>query len=1170
MRASRPVALVLGIAFLSSLIAAAPASAATCSTTDLVPQIRGFSINQGLGSDATLVRGKDIVFRLLLSRPQCADGTTQSVSLRSASLSVKAGPATLLTVASPTNSLTPAPLLSYYKDAPAIPDSTGDPKWIVKGPQLAAAAPAPSTPLTFEATIGYSNSVGGSGTTAAINTFNGSPITKTLAAATTPLRVLAIPMGDATGRKNTTKPQFSSSANTAVMDGFSNLGRTYPVANGTADLTSVDASSTAGMRYHVDTSALLDVSSYMPNGLFCDDGNALSQVIQPQLLADLKQYNAANPSAKSADHVLGVIDQAISQACTEGYADLNSNDAYVRAHYGTQPIMTAALMSMEEGHNFGAVPCGPTTSSTSLTQCPVDRDNASDQFHAPTTWAHSTNVADYPDLAYNLLSPTATNQPVSDDRNAMEFGLQQPGTWLNTNTFLDKDDWAMILCRLGGPTTNDCALPVQQSASQAASQSATTLVGTTDGTKAGTQVFDSYAEVQGATDNQPTASAVHVMQLDASGNVIAGSDQPVRLFGDHSEHVVSPLTAFMPTSKTFSVSYATAPSAVTVELVNTASGEILYRRDKTGGAPRNVHTSVSTTGTTGGCTTGCPPPSEMVGPGQFGPSAQKIDFETNPVTGQAWSPGDVVTGQYLASKGVTFNADSTTTPKIIGACPDNPCRVPDLGTQSGRFSLWNSPNTLPAGPVDPVPDSAGVPLTLNFPQPVQKVGLYMGNDDTNTTAATLTAFDASQNVIKRVTKSNFGSADTTFIGIDAGQNDIASVQLDYGQSPLGEEIDDLTFERGGTPTPSTSYRASVTAEDDNPQNMRAAFFAKCPDSNQVLTAGVKPDSVSGTQASFHYDFDSTQICPNGSTTIILVRLNDGYNQTVFYEMSVQAQPATPPTAVIDNPNAGAQAYSVLQHEPMTLSGQGWDQVEGVLPGSALTWTITGPSGTVSSGQHGNSLTLPAPAGTGGWTPGTYTATLHVVNSAGLSNDTTTTFQVLEDKDNDGIPATVESCYKGSDTNPNDAFGDYDNDGVPNQQDDNPCVAKTTYNAQANFDPNTLNYPSNGGGTSVTVTLTFRYRDAAQIDSNTVYITNLGGTPIAQSNSFKASGWTVKSPTTAVAKFDRQAIINFLCPNAASCQTNQRVAISVAGNAPAGANKPAYSFTAGATFDVQKS
>lgn len=1175
--AQRLFSAAVAIVMVASFFVTGPASAAVCGANDLVPQVRGYSINQGLGSYANLVRGKDVLFRLFLSRPSCADGTTSSVALTGAQLNIKTATGTVLTVAKPTNSLVPPPLLAYYKDAPAVGDSTGDPKWLIDGAALAAAAPPGAAPLTFEAVLTYSNSAGVSNALLpAVSSFGNKTIQKTLLSPTLPLRVLAIPMGD--GAKAVSS-QFTDSARASVVEGFKHLGRIFPVADETRDLTQTSATdplTVGGVRYHLNTNTQVDVSTDMFDGLFCDLGTAFKERVAPQLQANLKQYNTANPLNKSADNVMGVIDQLVSRNnCNDGFALINSKFSFVRALYGTNPDATGALMGMEVAHNFGAVPCGTATGPT---ECPVDRDGRYDKFHSQNTWAHSVESTDFPDVAYNLLSPTAFREPVGADLNVMKYVGQDKTKWLNGTTFLEKADWNLLSCKLGGPSTNDCLLPIDTSGAAlgvgagAGDIPTTTIVGTTDGTKPGTTVFDSYAEAPGFAD-VARPSHIHLIQRGSSGTIV--QDDPVRLTDDggdghHGGGTHSDL-------KVFSVSFETHDQATRLQLVNVTTGEVLYQRGKAGGGPRDVETTVTMLGGGGeaGCTVDCPPPSEMTSDDDFGADAETIDFEVNPETEAPYSSGDVITTQYVASHRVLFNDDADSTPKIIGEClqADNPCRFPPgTPTRSGRFGLWNSPDTLPVGPVDPVPDSSGKPLRVNFIQPVQKVGLFMGNDDTSSATATLTAYNAAGLEIESVTKSAFGAPNTTFIGIDAGQPNVASIELDYGDSVFGEEIDDLIFERpGGQTTPSTSYRAVVTATDDAPNEIRAAFFAKCPDVNEILVAGVKPDSVDGQRATFHYDFDANEVCRNGSSTTILVRLNDGYNQTNFFEISVEGGAVDPPIASIESPAAAAEAYSVLQHEPITLTGQGWDAREGVLPGDRLNWTVTGPTSVVADGVTGNSPILSVPA-SGSWVPGTYTAQLTVTNSAGLSDTTSSTFEVLEDKDNDGVPIAVEGCYRGSDNDPNDAFGDFDSDGVPNQQDEEPCTARWDYEGSAHFDPNVLNYPSQGTATSVTMTLTLRYRDLNQVDGKTVRITRLGGAEVPETAAFTTTGWSIKSNpqgVEATAKFDRQTIIDFLCPSPDECQTNQSVWITIAGDAPSSKGKPAYNFTASDSFDVQK-
>jgi hypothetical protein len=136
--------------------------------------------------------------------------------------------------------------------------------------------------------------------------------------------------------------------------------------------------------------------------------------------------------------------------------------------------------------------------------------------------------------------------------------------------------------------------------------------------------------------------------------------------------------------------------------------------------------------------------------------------------------------QYL---GVLFVDDTATTPLIV----DNYIRLGS--TQSPPYSLFNNADTFDPG-------SAGVPLTMTFPKPVRRVGIYIGNGGVgdNTTTATLTAYDNQGDTIFSVVRSGFGNDVKTFIGLDAGAPSIYQMKLDYGNTLLSEEIDDLMFE----------------------------------------------------------------------------------------------------------------------------------------------------------------------------------------------------------------------------------------------------------------------------------------------------------------------------------------------------------------------------------------
>lgn len=1168
--ATRLLGVVLAVLILGGVFAPG-ASAAVCSASELTPQLRATTVNQGLGSYPDLVQGKDILVRYYLSRPACAD-TSQTITVTSASLNIKAGGLSVGSVPAPTNNLTPAPEISLYASAPAT-NSTGDPLFKVAPGSLNVPA-GPPTPLTFEATIGWKNSFGATGT--AIY-----PVSKNMLPRTDSLRVMGVPMGtspnplgsldDATNRR------FR-----AIIDGFAHLGRIDPVANGIGDLSTAPSLPAPGIQYYLNKSTYLDISNHLSSGKFCGDkdGTLLSTLAGLQ-----EQHNTANPLSQTVDRVLGLADQALSCTNRQGEAVVGGKAAWVQVRYDdpatttVEPSLTGALMAHEEFHNDGGVPCGAyrpdTDPLTPETQCGVDRDSITDPNHSPRTAADGTDV----DRAYNLFGFNGTAPTwLLQDRSVARYA---DAGWDNNNTLFERDDWNLSLCRRGGPTTNDCTLPLERSLSSAQNNDeVTVLVGYTDGTPAGTAVFDSFAEEEGGANEPPASSPLTLVQRNEFGAELSrtpveavdlrdtpgggtGSANPVLFFG---------------------AAYESDPLAARLELVG-PDGVVLYARSEFAEARgiRNTGLEISARGTAGpGCPpAGCPVPSVLASEDDFSAEAQA----DNKLTFEDLTNGAEVESVYSDSHGISFESDETTTPRIVGDClqDGDPCRFPPgTPTQSGHFNVWNQPNTLPVGPVDPVPSSAGIPLTISFVGPVAKVGMYIGNDDTNSTTATLTAFDEQGAPIPGAiaTKQNFGAAVDEFIGLDAGINRIASVQLSYGASILGEEIDDLIYEFGDdSVTPITEWRATATADHDEPNLLRAAFFAKCSDDQSPndfiripLETGVKPASIDGETATFHHDFDSTIVCSRGGRVTILVRFNDGYTQSTFIEDFVRGPVSAPPVAVISSPAVGAKVANILSHEAMSFVGFGWDHEDGTLPDSSLEWSLTYPNGTTESVGTGSSLTLPAPTSGCGWTDGLYTARLDVTDSRNKLSSTTVPFEVLKDCDNDGIGASVEPCFGGSDSASRDAFGDFDRDGVVNQQDEDPCTGRATYDAIGDFDPNTLNVPSTGGSQSITVKVTLKYRDLKQVsdDPNTLRILEIGGADVSTDPRFKNMGWTVSTVNgvqVGVAKFDRQALISFLYDEHGI--TDAQISLLIGGEASAQSGKPAFTFTAADNFDVQK-
>ncbi|MBN1419432.1 MAG: hypothetical protein JXP34_11690 [Planctomycetes bacterium] len=170
-----------------------------------------------------------------------------------------------------------------------------------------------------------------------------------------------------------------------------------------------------------------------------------------------------------------------------------------------------------------------------------------------------------------------------------------------------------------------------------------------------------------------------------------------------------------------------------------------------------------------------PPNRDLESEKAFGPNARRITFDPR----EGREVGEVVDTQYQGL-GVTFANARTTRPTII----DDKMR--EGKTFSDGQSLAND-SDFPA-------TSSGVPLTIRFKPVVQRVGMYIGNGDGRTSAATLTAYDVSGAQIFAVRRTGFGNDVLTFIGLETDSAGIAEVRLDYGETLSSEEIDDLLFE----------------------------------------------------------------------------------------------------------------------------------------------------------------------------------------------------------------------------------------------------------------------------------------------------------------------------------------------------------------------------------------
>ena len=442
----------------------------------IAPQLRDITINQGLGSYTRLVRGKETLVRAYLSLPSCA-GTGAAIRLLDGQLTV-AGGGGGGSVPHPTPTPTfPFPVLAPFTQAAMI-DAPADAKFVVPPSLLAPASNGASYTASFQITLQYewraTSSAAFQTTQAILNTRPGTtlPITATVERTTNALRVLVVPMGDAT---LSYASQFSATANAAVQEGMLTLSRIFPVANGTSEL--IDVTRSAGVRYTISPT-LLDVGRLMVQGKFCLNGTTFDGTVKGLLAQFLLSWNAANPNAP-ADRVVGVIDEAISlggsAGCYEGVAVPNGTEAVVRAFRDVAPpgtpSMTGALLAMELSHTLGDVP--------------LDRDHAFSPRHSPLSDADGgTN------RAYNV----RLRSFLADDRTVMTLS----GTWNNATTVLEQLDYAFLLCKLGGSIAADCAsAPGSVGSTQGVAAGSMFVVsGTTNGTEAGTKVVESFSATE--------------------------------------------------------------------------------------------------------------------------------------------------------------------------------------------------------------------------------------------------------------------------------------------------------------------------------------------------------------------------------------------------------------------------------------------------------------------------------------------------------------------------------------------------------------------------------------------------------------------------------------------------------------------------------------------------
>lgn len=1061
------VAAALTTVVMSSLLGASPASAQSgCSSTDLDPVLADAVATQGLPY-STLVRGKDALVRFYLMNPACAN-TDQSIQVTGASLNVSSGKTSLgPDIAAPLDALNSTDPLLQPVVGPYVTD-----------PDLAKAAASNTSPSNPRFSVPDPYLKPSTIKTAFTTTFtmrvdysydsNGTAKGGT----GTDYRLFSVNaavQGPTASLRILTvpmgKPSTGFLGESNAVAGLGMLSRAFPVRDDAANI-GTDSSAEGGILYR-QTPGTMDISPFM---LQHPTGKFCgtkvnSPIVRALLASRLEQNNSANDPAESADRVLGMVDTASSSGTTP-CAEGMAGQGTRESWVRTPDNYTGALMVMESAHNSDAVS--------------IKREDPVDKAHSINTEADAgTN------RGYNLSS----NAFLERDRTALRFG--DPTSWNDASVLLEKHDWEQVFCRLGGPTTDDCVNTrpeghvLESSASSYSTQSI--LVGLTDGSgevvdgstewlpEAGTQVFDSYYGPV-ASSPVPASSEYRFVQRSADGQIL--SDLPVAVHGGHSVHDGG--HDHDSGQGFFSIAYPFQSAADRWELWKgtPGSGTLLATRAKLATPQVTAPTLTDT-------------------PGQ----SRAIGFD------------DQVPLLAPVAPGASFNTEARVVADPTAASLPN--------TVVNALGLTQ----------------ADAPLTIDFETSTFDASMAIGNGLPGT-SATLTAYDDAGEIVDEAIVASFGKGVSTRIGVASPAGDIASIELAYAQASdlpaPTEQIDDLKY-TPGSGGGLVDVESSATTEGD-PRNLRGAFFVRCPvigsdgsatgEHNVPVAAALKPYRVDGSTGYFRFRWDSRSACENGGVASIVFRASDGYTVSEFSQATTEAGSDDAPVAAIISPVIDA---AILEHQVLTLAGQGYDHTAGVLPGDRLSWSLSGPEfASETFVGTGNKLELRPPNGLS-WATGEYTVKLVVTDFQDDKAETTATIIVQTDADRDGIERSKETCYASTDDpEPDDnrfnAWGDADTDGLYNVNDPNPCVADTAYQFVGDFDPDTLYVPSSGH--PVTFHVKSATKTLTSVIASSVRISRMSGVDVAADDPLfngAAVSWQVDSNGVATAKFDRASL-----------------------------------------------
>jgi virginiamycin B lyase len=1010
--------------------------------------------------------------RFYLGRPSCS-GSGDSITTTAASLSVSQNGTQIAVIPSPVNQLpAPFPAITPAASAPSL-DAPSDPKFLVPGAMLRPTSTASFT-ISFSGTISYTATPSGGTPTSGRVTFStmpgtSSPISATVGAQTHGLRVLLVPMGDASQPYST---QFTTAGTQAAQSAMQTVSRVWPLPDGVGDLAST-ATPVPGLRYTIDPT-LINIGP-LGGAKYCLSATGFNG-LKGTLAQFLQSWNTANPRAP-ADIVAGVLDAAISNGsasgCAEGLGAVNAPEAVIRVvpdAPGT-PSFSGGIAAMELAHTQGLVPSGLTAEY-----------NPYSPFHSKHVNADTTS----PNRAYNV--PAASF--LADNHAVMDFA----GDYNNNNVAMELGDWQYLLCKLGGPSTTQCTAP-GAIGNTAGANPLFVIDGTTDGTPAGTSVVESYFQPGGlptaVPDPASTPYRLHLLGLLGS----TFPDTPVAVVTAVSEHgSTSPTNG----PGVFTVAAPFDPDATGVQLLDGSTVLYTVTRNQIGSPPTVTANAIPQE--SGPAITSYTDPEVISTPeeitsgpdgalwftnsagnsiGRISTSGVVTNFQlpddgtephgiTTGPDGALWftkpstEGGSGAIGRITTSGTVTiFSPEGINSPNGITTGPDGALWFTDTGnseigrlTTSGALNEYGNDSFGTLGDITTGPDGAlwfdnapnsigritttGMVSSFTDESINSPIGITTGSDgalwftngDSNsigriTLSGTVSSFaDESINAPNGITAGPDGALWFT----NGGNNSIGRITT---ADAISNFTDPTISEPAGITTGpdralwfanslnnsigrlspgggGVTLQVSATVpQGDLPNSLRLDVLISCTAAESYpLAVGLAPTSVSAVADSFTYPLDTSLSCGDGTPTVTAL-VNDGFFQSSATARGATVTVSSPPKV----PVAAIQSPSVGSTSASPAVSYLQDTTIPLIGSgvSAQDGTLNGRSLEWLLDGSATPVATGSPAYIPAPPPGQHFVTLQVTDSTGFSSSATRTFVVLADPNHEGIPAADASC-----------------------------------------------------------------------------------------------------------------------------------------------------------------